>query len=119
MGGATAALRAADVQQDAQVLHRGDEPVLDSLTPQPPPTAALEAVAVGGIGKTFLHQVHPSAPVLARSPAVALGAGRSQKLFLLVAVQRGPGARTRAWASQGTGCAHAARGDVFPSAFER
>jgi hypothetical protein len=42
------------------VLHRGDEPVLDLLTPQTPPAGTLEMVILRRLTKAALNQGHPA-----------------------------------------------------------
>ena len=47
-------------QQDVHILNRGDQVVLNLLSPEPPPAGAFEVMIVGGIGKTLLHQLLPA-----------------------------------------------------------
>ncbi len=42
-------------QQDAHILDRGDQVVLDLLSPEPPPACAFEVVIVSRISKTAFH----------------------------------------------------------------
>ena len=59
-------------QQDAHVLDRRDQVILDLLPPEPPPARAFEVMIVGGIGKTALHQVLASFAVASRGGTVRL-----------------------------------------------
>ena len=61
-------------QQDAHVLDRRDQVILDLLSPESPPTCAFEVMVVGGIGKTGFHQVLAPFAITARGDAVSLSA---------------------------------------------
>ena len=55
-------------QEDAHVLNRCDQVILDLLTPEPPPASSFEVMIVGRIGKTALDQVlAPSRTCLCQS----------------------------------------------------
>ena len=61
-------------QQDAHVLDRRDQVILDLLAPEPPPAGAFEVVVISGIGKTALYQVLAPFAITARGDAVSLSA---------------------------------------------
>jgi hypothetical protein len=50
-----AALGILVCQQDAHILDRSDQVILDLLSPEPSPARSLEVVIVGGISKTTFH----------------------------------------------------------------
>lgn len=60
-------------QQDAHILDRCDQAVLDLLSPKSPPARPLEVMIVGSIGETALHQVLAAFAIAPRSRAVGLG----------------------------------------------
>ena len=53
-------------QQDAHVLDRRDQVILELLSPESPPTCAFKVMVVGGIGKTGFHQMLASFAITAR-----------------------------------------------------
>jgi hypothetical protein len=57
--------------QFSQVLHRGNEEILDRLLPQSTPARPLEAVAVGGVCEGAFHQV--LAPFAVSEPGHRVG----------------------------------------------
>jgi hypothetical protein len=66
--------RALLAAEDRDVLHCGDEPVLDLLAPKAPPACALEVVAIGGLREAAFHQV----------PATSLGGEGLRRVRLLL-----------------------------------
>ena len=44
-------------EEFSEVLHRGNEQILNGLLPKSAPSGALEAMRVGGIGKAALNEV--------------------------------------------------------------
>ncbi len=70
-------------EQDAHILDRCDQIILDSLSPEPPPACAFEVMIVGRVGKTMLDQT-PSLAVTPHGSAVSLSAGHiSYRLFFV------------------------------------
>ena len=61
-------------QQDAHVLDRRDQVILDLLAPEPPPARAFEVVVVGRIGKTAFHHMIPALAIAPCRGAMSLGA---------------------------------------------
>ena len=59
-------------QQDAHVLDRRDQVILDLLAPKPPPACPFEVVVVGGIGKALLHELLAALAIPSRPAAVGL-----------------------------------------------
>ena len=61
-------------QQDAHILDRCDQVVLDLPAPEPPPAGAFEVVVIGSIGKTRFHQVLTPFAITACGEALSLRA---------------------------------------------
>ena len=62
-------------EQDAHILDRYDQIILDSLSPEAPSACAFEVMIVGRVGKTMLDQMPPLLAVTPRGSAVSLSAG--------------------------------------------
>jgi hypothetical protein len=61
-------------KQDAHILDRCDQVILDLLSPKSPPTCAFEVMVVGCIGETAFNQVLASFAIPARGGAMSLRA---------------------------------------------
>ncbi len=61
-------------KQDAHVLDRGDQVILDLLPPEPSPARPFEVMVIGRIGKAAFHEMLPAAPIALRSATVRLPA---------------------------------------------
>src|ERR1051326_4161696 len=64
--------RGASAQEDSDVLDARDEPILNFLSPKPPPTRSFEPVIVSRVGKTLLHDNLASLAILPSGLAVRL-----------------------------------------------
>jgi len=61
------------LSQDAQVLDRGDQVILDLLAPESSPPRPLEVMVVGRIGKAGFHEMASSSAIALGGAAVRLG----------------------------------------------
>jgi hypothetical protein len=59
-------------EQDAHILDRCDQVILDLLSPEPPPAGALEVMIVSGIGKARFHQMLAAFATTTRRRAACL-----------------------------------------------
>ena len=59
-------------EQDAHVLDRRDQVILDLLSPEPSPARTFEVVIVGRISKTALDQVLAPPAIAPRGATVRL-----------------------------------------------
>jgi len=89
-------------QQDANVLDRGNQIILDLLSPQPTPAGAFEPVIVGGIGKTALQQILPPPAIPLGRRAVRLRPTLFQNLGVLMPAEGATGFGPGALRSQST-----------------
>ena len=62
-------------QQDAHVLDRGDQVILDLLAPEPAPARPLEVMVVGCVGKAAFHEMLPATAIPLRGATARLAAG--------------------------------------------
>ena len=62
-------------EQDAHILDRRDQVILDLLAPESSPARAFEVMIVGRISKTALDQVLAALAITPRRATVRLGAG--------------------------------------------
>src|SRR5438093_327829 len=60
------------LKQDAHVLDRSDQVVLNLLPPKPPPTCPFEVMVVAGIGKALFHQLLSASAIPSRGVTVRL-----------------------------------------------
>jgi len=90
---------AAVGQQDAHVLDRGDQVILNLLSPEPSPTRSFEVMIVGRIGKATFREMLPAAAVALGGAAVRLAPRYIQEGLFFVSFDGPPVARPRALAS--------------------
>ncbi len=81
--------------QDFDVLDGGDDVILDLLTPQPPPTGALE-VMTRGRGKTAFHEMSPAGAIPPRLRTGCLFVREVDQLLRVVVHDRAAGLGPRA-----------------------
>ena len=110
-GGRPVASRVPEDQLD--VLAGGDEPVLDLLTPQPPPAGLLEVVEIGRLREAALHQISAATAIAPGDGTQALGLGALDQLVLEVPMQRATVHRAGTLAAQCTAAADAFARGVF------
>jgi hypothetical protein len=89
-------------QQHPQILHCRNQPALDLLPPQSPPSGLLSPVIVDGIGKAALHDVLPALAVVARRRTVGLPPRRFYQGRLHMPPNRPPSFGLRALLPQRT-----------------
>ena len=68
------ALSIAVGEQDADVLNRRNQVILDLLSPKPPPVGALEMMVIACIGKAPFHEMVPASAVPPGRATVRLAA---------------------------------------------
>ena len=90
-------------EQDAHVLDRGDQVILDLLPPEASPARPLEVVIVSRVGKALLHELLAALAITSRPTAVGLLSRYIQECLFFVPVERAPQLRSRALPSQQTG----------------
>ncbi len=71
--------------KDGDVLHGGDEVILDLLAPETAPAGALEVVQVGAAGEATFHQMAPPGAVSVRLGQSGDGVGKLQCLLFPMA----------------------------------
>src|ERR1700679_263695 len=75
-------------KEDTNVLHGGDDEVLDLLSPKPAPARAFKAVVVGRIGEALFHQLLAPFAVLPPRLAVGLTARLIEQLLMFMTLDR-------------------------------
>jgi len=61
-------------EQDAHVLDRSDQVILDLLPPKPSPAGSFKVMIVGRVGKAAFHEMLPAAAIPLRRATVRLPA---------------------------------------------
>src|SRR5690349_920423 len=89
-------------KQDADVLDSGDEPILNLLSPHPPPARTFESVIVGRIPKALLDQELSASTIAPRRGAVGLGPCLIKDLLVLVSMDGATGLCSGALLAQRT-----------------
>ena len=100
-------------EENQEVLHRGDQVILDTLPFESAPAGALETVLRRGPTEAAFQQPLASPPVAARGRAVGLRAGAIEQFLCGIAFERAARFVLGAMGAQRTGITHAARRAVF------
>ena len=93
-------------EQDAHVLDRRDQVILDLLAPEPPPARAFEVMIIGGISKTGFHQMLSPFAIALGGATVRLAPCYIQGRLFFVPLDGAPHFCPRALGSQDTASAH-------------
>ena len=97
-------------EQDAHVLDRGDQVILNLLAPESSPARALEVMIVGRVSKTLFHELLSALSIPSRRATVGLFARYIQGPLVLMSFERAPELRSGALRAQNTcGAGSAAR----------
>src|SRR5438128_11706483 len=94
------------IWQDAHVLDRGDQVILNLLAQEPSPTRAFEVMIIGGISKTGFHQMLSPFAIALGGATVRLAPCYIQGRLFFVPLKRPSVSCPRALGSQDTASAH-------------
>jgi hypothetical protein len=101
-------------QQDAQVLDRGDQVILNLLAPESSPASALEVMIVGRVSKALFHELLPALSIPSRGATMGLFPCYIEGRLLFMSFKRAPELRSGALRAQNTcgagSAAHMAEG---------